>query len=336
MRFAKLTVLFVLFFVCSAVWAAVPKLINFQGILKDALGNPVADGSYSVGFKIYDAASGGNILWAETLSVTTTGGLFNVLLGSSNPVPDSAFDDTSRWLGITVGSDPEMTPRQRLVSVPYSYKPVAQIGGVPQDMQEFSTPGTDNFTVPVGVTRLLVEVWGAGGGGGGSGADGQGCGGGGGGGGSGGYSRTIITVTPGEIFVVKIGMEGNGGAVNTGGGNGGNSSFETNASVVLVISSGGGGGVSGVAGVLGAGGAGGTGGLGDVNALIKRIGNAGITGARGNSGTFNCFVGLGGNGGLEIGGTMEPPETFGGKGGGTGAVGSSGMSGGDGYVLIQW
>ncbi|MGE5692559.1 MAG: hypothetical protein ACM3YF_02135, partial [Candidatus Zixiibacteriota bacterium] len=105
----------------SMVFAAVPQLINFQGILKDGSGNPVADGSYSVVFTIYDDPTAGNILWAETTSVSTTSGLFSVLLGSTNPVPDSAFKDTSRYLGIKVGADPEMTPRQRLSSVGYSY-----------------------------------------------------------------------------------------------------------------------------------------------------------------------------------------------------------------------
>jgi hypothetical protein len=43
----------------SMVFAAVPQLINFQGILRDGSGNPVTNGSYSVTFTIYDAASGG-------------------------------------------------------------------------------------------------------------------------------------------------------------------------------------------------------------------------------------------------------------------------------------
>jgi hypothetical protein len=82
----------------------------------------VADGSYSVTFTIYDAATGGNNLWTETQSVTTAGGLFTVLLGLANPVPDSAFQDTSRHLGVKVGADPEMTPRQKLTSVGYAYE----------------------------------------------------------------------------------------------------------------------------------------------------------------------------------------------------------------------
>lgn len=99
----------------------IPRQINFQGILKTGAGQPVADGSYSVVFKIYDAPTLGNVLWMETQSVSTAGGLFTTLLGSSTPVPESLFNDTSRYLGITVDADPEMIPRQRLSSVGYSY-----------------------------------------------------------------------------------------------------------------------------------------------------------------------------------------------------------------------
>jgi hypothetical protein len=106
---------------CSMVFAAVPQLINFQGVLKDGSGNPVADGSYSVVFTIYDAPSAGTNLWSETQSVTTVNGLFTVLLGSVTPVPAAVFDNPDRWLGIQVGADPEMTPRQRLSSVGYSH-----------------------------------------------------------------------------------------------------------------------------------------------------------------------------------------------------------------------
>ncbi|MCI0406483.1 MAG: hypothetical protein L0209_10545, partial [candidate division Zixibacteria bacterium] len=93
---------------CSMLYAAVPQLINFQGILRDGSGNPVANSTYSVTFKIYDAPSGGSILWTETQSVGTTSGLFTVLLGSATVggIPDAVLSDSSRYLGVTVSPDP--------------------------------------------------------------------------------------------------------------------------------------------------------------------------------------------------------------------------------------
>ncbi|MGH8003634.1 MAG: hypothetical protein ACRECJ_02780, partial [Limisphaerales bacterium] len=107
---------------CSMLYAAIPQLINTQGVLRDGLGNPVPDASYSTTFRIYDAVSGGSILWSETQSVATLGGQFNVNLGAVTPIPDAVFNSPNRWLGIQVSPDPEMTPRQRLVSVGYSYR----------------------------------------------------------------------------------------------------------------------------------------------------------------------------------------------------------------------
>ncbi len=106
----------------ATIWAAVPQLINFQGILRDGSGNPVGNGNYSVRFRIYNDPTVGNVLWSESTSVSTTGGLFAVLLGSSNPVPDSAFNSPGRWLGIAVAPDGEMPMRQQLVSVGYAYR----------------------------------------------------------------------------------------------------------------------------------------------------------------------------------------------------------------------
>ena len=99
----------------------VPERINIQGILRDGSGNPVADGSYSVIFTIYNDEFAGTVYWAETTSVTTAGGLFNHRMGAANAIPDTAIR-LATWLGIKVGTDPEMTPRPRLVSVSHAFK----------------------------------------------------------------------------------------------------------------------------------------------------------------------------------------------------------------------
>ncbi len=102
--------------------ADVPRLINYQGHLTNSLGNPVTDSTYSVNFTIYGALVGGSSLWSETQSVLTNEGLFAVQLGTLVALPDNLFDDVSRYIGVTVTPDPEIIPRQRLVSTPYSYR----------------------------------------------------------------------------------------------------------------------------------------------------------------------------------------------------------------------
>lgn len=121
-RFTMLLGLGIFLILGSTALADIPQLINFQGVLRDTAGNPVADSNYSVTFKIHNAPTLGNELWTETQTVTTANGLFSVLLGSVTPVPDSIFKDTSRFLGIAVTPDPEMTPRQKLVSVSHAFR----------------------------------------------------------------------------------------------------------------------------------------------------------------------------------------------------------------------
>jgi hypothetical protein len=75
------------------------------------------------------------------------------------------------------------------------------------NMQVYSTPGTYSWTCPVGVTKILIELWGAGGGGYAL------------GGGGGGYGKSIINVSPLTNYSIIV---GSGGANN-----GGNSSFGT-------------------------------------------------------------------------------------------------------------
>lgn len=107
--------------------AAVPTLINYQGLLTDNSGNPVADDTYEVTFRIYDQTSSER--WVETHNITTSDGLFTVELGSNgSPLMPSVFDYTECWLGITITGDQEMTPRTRLVSVPYAQR-VATVDG---------------------------------------------------------------------------------------------------------------------------------------------------------------------------------------------------------------
>ena len=101
--------------------AAVPNLVNFQGILTDSSGGPLLDGPHALTFRIYEVASGGSLQWSESQSVTTRGGLFNVLLGSVTTFPSGVFDGTPRYLEVQVESDPPMTPRQQFVSVPYAF-----------------------------------------------------------------------------------------------------------------------------------------------------------------------------------------------------------------------
>jgi hypothetical protein len=101
--------------------AQVPGMINYQGMLAASDGSPL-DTTVSMTFRIYADSITSFYLWTENYdSVRVEGGMFNILLGSDSSIPDSVFDGSVRYLGLTVGSDDEMTPRRPLVSVGYAY-----------------------------------------------------------------------------------------------------------------------------------------------------------------------------------------------------------------------
>ena len=89
---------------------AIPKQIDYQGVLKTAAGGIVPDGNYPMTFKIYNDPTGGAALWTETQTVAVANGLFSAHLGSSTPIVGVPFDRI-QFLGITLGAEPELLPR---------------------------------------------------------------------------------------------------------------------------------------------------------------------------------------------------------------------------------
>lgn len=101
---------------------AVPPLINYQGKLTTASGVCLND-TVSMTFSMYPDTSGSIVNWNERQTqVVVKDGIFNVLLGSVNPIPVSVFDGSIKYLGVKVESDPEMRPLKPMVSVAYAYR----------------------------------------------------------------------------------------------------------------------------------------------------------------------------------------------------------------------
>ncbi len=107
---------------------------TYQGALKDISGMPLT-GEQAVEFRLYDTATGGTPLWERSCTVLLDGnGRFNVPI--SDEVGDALEGTTSTnslaailaqsssstlYVGLIVsGSDGEIAPRQRILSVPYA------------------------------------------------------------------------------------------------------------------------------------------------------------------------------------------------------------------------
>lgn len=102
--------------------AAVPKLINYQGRTTDSSGAPI-NGSFPMTFKLYSLPVSGTAYWIETHpAVIVDDGLFDVVLGSESSFDGIEPDGEEFWMGITIGVDPEISPRTRWLSVPFAFQ----------------------------------------------------------------------------------------------------------------------------------------------------------------------------------------------------------------------
>ncbi len=104
------------------------KKISMQGFLKDANGKAVVDGNKVLTFKIYDALAGGNALWTNVFStVPVSGGVYAVQLGSGKNAANIDTEISSLpwnvpyYVGITVESETELTPRTEFTYAPYTF-----------------------------------------------------------------------------------------------------------------------------------------------------------------------------------------------------------------------
>jgi hypothetical protein len=103
----------------SAAQADVPVRLTEQGRLFRSNDQPVT-GTVTLTFAIYASASGGTALWSESFEVTLSNGYYSAQLGATTPFPASLWSGGTKYLGLAVGTDEEMTPREELTSVPYA------------------------------------------------------------------------------------------------------------------------------------------------------------------------------------------------------------------------
>lgn len=176
--------------------------------------------------------------------------------------------------------------------------------GFSQTVFTDNTPGgTETFTVPAGVTSLTVEVWG----GGGTGGSRSGSNDAGGGGGGGGYSRSILSVTSGNILNYVVGA-GAPSVTGTNGSSGSDSWFKSTGDVLAK------GGSSGTSGSVN-GANGGATGVGNIVTYTGGKGGSGSNTNRGGGGGSSAGTGANGIDGVNATGGIAP------SGGGNGANG---------------
>lgn len=101
-----------------------PRTIGYEGYLLQN-GAP-ASGSYDITFRIYDALTGGNLLWDETYAsggdgpqITVTNGFFSAQLGTYDTTLANLAFDEAYFVELVVNST-TLSPRQSVGSVAYA------------------------------------------------------------------------------------------------------------------------------------------------------------------------------------------------------------------------
>jgi hypothetical protein len=100
----------------EGVESTLSEAIPIQGRLTDSHGVPL-NGSYSMKFSLYERATGGTAVCSDTDWVHVTDGLFTAYIDYCH---NNDITGKQLYLGIKVGSDPEMTPRKPIYAVPYA------------------------------------------------------------------------------------------------------------------------------------------------------------------------------------------------------------------------
>lgn len=153
---------------------AVPAAFSYQGRLMNADGTAPLSGNQKVEVRLYDMPTGGEVLWGRTYDVLLDAtGLFNAELSNStgsalNGAPSDPLEQvvadkaaTTLYVGLTVvGFSGEISPRQKLLAVPYA----TFASDVAQAKRDFTVSGTltaKNLSVANALTAGSVAVSGA-------------------------------------------------------------------------------------------------------------------------------------------------------------------------------
>ncbi len=121
----KSTLVIALFISTIHLLAQVPATLSYQGLLTDANGAPVTNGTHSVTFNFYTSSTGGTAAFSRgPLSVTTFQGLFTVILGNGGTgnaaLPN--LGSTQYYVGLRFDTGTsDLTPLVPLTAVPYAF-----------------------------------------------------------------------------------------------------------------------------------------------------------------------------------------------------------------------
>ncbi len=125
----NITLVILLFVISEYSFSQVPQAFSYQGVARDASGNPILNSSVSVRSSIHDGSTTGPIQYQETQTTTTNNfGLFRLEIGNGTPtinVFDSVIWEVgTKYLEIEFdplgGTNYILSGTTQILSVPYA------------------------------------------------------------------------------------------------------------------------------------------------------------------------------------------------------------------------
>ena len=115
----------------TTLMTAQQATLSLQGIIKNADGSAVEDGTYEITFNLYPDANSASV-WTETQTdVDVKGGIYSALLGSVSGLP--SFRQSSYLLGVSIEGGIELQPRSQLTAAPFALSLIGDDNIFPND-----------------------------------------------------------------------------------------------------------------------------------------------------------------------------------------------------------
>jgi phosphohistidine swiveling domain-containing protein len=138
----------------------VPQTLTQQGRLLDSDGAPVDGVQLTFTFSLYTTASAGTAIWSEQQTVTPDNGYFSAKIGEGTAFTSDIFDGSrgTLYLGIKIGSDAEMAPRQELTSVPFAMLALNAVSASHADTADLATKATSATTADLATKATNADL----------------------------------------------------------------------------------------------------------------------------------------------------------------------------------
>lgn len=158
----KLSSLCCAILIAGEISAAPPSTINYQGFALDSQASPL-DGVFDVTFSLWGDLTGPSQLWTEIQMVSFDNGTFSVELGTILPLSPTIFSQPV-FLSVKIGTDPELSPRKPLSTVPYAFRvtqpfdKIIVVSGAGSELDNGTNLLNAASTIPGGLTDPYVVL----------------------------------------------------------------------------------------------------------------------------------------------------------------------------------